>query len=101
MDVPVIGLHEASMVGLGVSPQYTILLIFVWITFFLPFEEDHVFEHTLVPGPGALPDVDRPLPLLLTEVTHGLVADSFSAAAYALAFAADARIAAASATTSL
>ena len=100
-DVPVVGLHKASMVGLGVSPKDTILFIFVWITFFLPLEEDHVLEQSLIPGPGALADVDGPLSLLLTEATEDLIADSLSATIYALAFVAYARVAAASATDTL
>ena len=60
-----------------------------------------MFKQPFISTPGALTDVNRPLSLLLTEVTQDLVANSFTAAAYALAFAADARISAASAAASL
>ena len=100
-DFPVKSLHEAIVVGFRVPPQDAILLILVWISLLFPLEEKHVFKQPFIPTPGALADVNRPLSLLLTEVTQDLVANSFTAAAYALAFVADARIAAASATASL
>ena len=74
------------MVGLGVPPQDTILLIFVWIALLLSLEEDHMFKQALIATSGALTDVYRPPSLLLTKATQNLIADPLSVAAYAFAF---------------